>query len=114
MGHTSAAFALDVYSHVLPDMQDDAVSESGGRTGAKQVPVYSFPPLLRDGPLQRDSMRLTDEFAISRNPVAQESLSPSNDLCFRARIDLPRAEIPVGIIYFIPTFPKAFRRRQVT
>ena len=27
LGHTSAAFTLDVYSHVLPDMQDDAAAK---------------------------------------------------------------------------------------
>jgi len=27
LGHTSAAFTLDVYSHVLPHMQDDAAAK---------------------------------------------------------------------------------------
>jgi len=27
LGHTSAAFTLDVYSHVLPYMQDDAAGK---------------------------------------------------------------------------------------
>ena len=29
LGHTSAAFTLDVYSHVLPHMQDDAAAKVG-------------------------------------------------------------------------------------
>jgi integrase len=30
LGHTSAAFTLDVYSHVLPHMQEDAAASRGG------------------------------------------------------------------------------------
>ncbi len=29
LGYTSAAFTLDVYSHVLPHMQDDAAAKVG-------------------------------------------------------------------------------------
>src|ERR1700721_2856770 len=40
LGHTSAAFTLDVYSHVLPHMQDDAA--------AKVEAVLMAPPLKRN------------------------------------------------------------------
>ena len=47
LGHTSTAFTLDVYSHVLPHMQDDAAAKVGlhrweVQQGIKWGPVDYF------------------------------------------------------------------------
>ena len=40
LGHTSAAFTLDVYSHVLPHMQDDAAAKvEAALLGARELKV---------------------------------------------------------------------------
>jgi integrase len=40
LGHTSAAFTLDVYSHVLPHMQDDAAAKVEAALMGWEIQIY--------------------------------------------------------------------------
>ena len=43
LGHASAAFTLDTYSHVLPHMQEEAAAKDGSSPAERHVVVTHFP-----------------------------------------------------------------------
>lgn len=54
LGHSSIAVTLDIYSHVMPDMQEDAAMTlaemlSRGRKTRKSVPLVRLPPVASEG-----------------------------------------------------------------
>jgi integrase len=45
LGHATVAITLDVYAHVMPDMQEDAASTIAGMLHHEPSPLTGLPPV---------------------------------------------------------------------
>ena len=114
LGHTSAAFTPDIYSHVLPHMQDDAAAKVEAALMCIQAPMMSLVngvfasvlPLVgstRKRPLRtlmpNQRVCATSHFSclfpsagcsFRRNPLYPPSFVATNGAAFASRLTLPQ------------------------